>query len=220
MTKNITRLPQHLAVIPDGNRRWAVEKSLKKSEGYLPGLDSGMRLFEQCLSLGIPELTLYGFTNDNMKRPAEESRAFRDACVLAVEMIKQRDAAVLVVGNSDSKVFPQELLPYRTRQSSGKNLMKVNFLVNYDWHWDLKTAADNIQGGSRKDLLSSAASSDVSRIDLVVRWGGRSRLSGMLPLQSVYSDLYVLDEYWPDMQESHLEKALAWYSSQDVTLGG
>jgi undecaprenyl diphosphate synthase len=219
-THSYKRLPSHIAVIPDGNRRWAVNKSMKKSDGYSFGLDCGMRLFEQCLKLGIQELTLYGFTNDNMKRPAEETQAFRHACVEAVERIKEKEAAVLVVGNSDSKAFPPELLRYRTRQNSGRNLMKVNFLVNYDWHWDLKTAVENTQGGSRKDLLQEAASAEVSRIDLLVRWGGRRRLSGMLPLQSVYADFYVVDDYWPDFEEHHLDSALRWYDTQDVTLGG
>lgn len=213
-------MPRHIAVIPDGNRRWAVANELKKSEGYVHGLNPGVRLFEQCLALGISELTIYGFTSDNMKRPAEESAAFRRACVEAVEQIKNRDADILVIGKSDSKVFPTELLPYRTRQNSGRSLMKVNFLVNYDWHWDLKTAIERNSGGQRKDLLMAAASSDISRIDLVVRWGGRRRLSGLLPLQSVYSDFFVIDDYWPDMTEAHLQRALEWYEKQDITLGG
>lgn len=220
MKSKFKRLPQHIAVIPDGNRRWATEQGLKKSEGYQRGLEPGISLYEQCLALGIPELTFYGFTNDNMKRPAEETLAFRNACVAAVECMNEKDASILVVGNSDSQVFPPELVKYRTRQSSGRNLMKVNFLVNYDWHWDVNTATTRSLGGSRKDLLQSVASAEIPRIDLVVRWGGRRRLSGMLPLQSVYSDFFVIDNYWPDLVPQHLESALDWYEKQDVTLGG
>ncbi len=220
MKSKFKRLPQHIAVIPDGNRRWATEQGLKKSEGYQRGLEPGINLYEQCLALGIPELTFYGFTNDNMKRPAEETLAFRNACVAAVECMNEKDASILVVGNSDSQVFPPELVKYRTRQSSGRNLMKVNFLVNYDWHWDVNTATTRSLGGSRKDLLRSVASAEIPRIDLVVRWGGRRRLSGMLPLQSVYSDFFVIDNYWPDLVPQHLESALDWYAQQDVTLGG
>ena len=98
--------------------------------------------------------------------------------------------------------------------------MKVNFLVNYDWHWDIHTAVTHAPGGSRKDLLQSVASAEIPRIDLVIRWGGRRRLSGMLPLQSVYSDFYVIDNYWPDLVPEHLESALKWYTEQDITLGG
>ena len=63
-------------------------------------------------------------------------------------------------------------------------------------------------------------SADVSRIDLIIRWGGRRRLSGFLPVQSVYADMYVIDDYWPDFTPTHVESALAWYSGQDITLGG
>ncbi len=220
MKSSYKRLPTHIAVIPDGNRRWAVSQGLKKSEGYQQGLAPGIDFYEQCLEIGIPQLTFYGFTNDNMKRPAEETIAFREACVAAVESMKEKEASILVVGNSESQVFPPELVKYRTRQNTGTNRMKVNFLVNYDWHWDINSATQKSVGGSRKDLLQSIASAEIPRIDLVIRWGGRHRLSGMLPLQSVYSDFFVIQNNWPDLVPQDLESALHWYSSQDVTLGG
>ncbi len=86
----------------------------------------------------------------------------------------------------------------------------MNFLVNYGWEWDLDGLRD--QGALR--------SADVSRIDLVVRWGGGRRLSGFLPAQSVYADIFVVDAFWPDFEMAHLESALAWFRQQDRTLGG
>jgi undecaprenyl diphosphate synthase len=213
------RLPRHIAIIPDGNRRWAVAKGLQKSEGYEHGHSPGAQLFEQCLNLGVEEITFYGFTNDNTKRPALETSSFRKACVKAVQQLHERGANVLVVGNSNSAAFPEELKIFRTRQKSERNLMKVNFLINYDWHWDINSAVKPI-GGRRKDLLQAISSSEIPRIDLVIRWGGRSRLSGMLPLQSVYADFFVINDYWPDFEAKHLNDALAWYSDQDITLGG
>jgi undecaprenyl diphosphate synthase len=87
--------------------------------------------------------------------------------------------------------------------------MKVNLLVNYGWEWDLAGLKD---GGLR--------SGDVSRLDLIIRWGGRRRLSGFLPVQSIYADFYIRDEYWPDFDLQHFEKALTWFKNQDSTLGG
>jgi len=100
--------------------------------------------------------------------------------------------------------------------------MKVNFLVNYSWWWDLNRVCSTGQnsGDPKSFLINNIESSDISRIDLVIRWGGRRRLSGFLPVQTVYSDFYILDEFWPDYQESHLHDALKWYESQDITLGG
>ena len=109
MTNKFKRLPRHIAVIPDGNRRWAKSRGLKKFEGYGNGLVPGIKLYEQCLELGISEMTFYGFTNDNMKRPAEETLAFRQACVAAVESMREKDASILVVGNSEPKFFPLNL---------------------------------------------------------------------------------------------------------------
>jgi undecaprenyl diphosphate synthase len=131
--------------------------------------------------------------------------------------LTDHDAKLLVVGNTASTLFPSELLPYTKRTSFGKGLIKVNFLVNYGWNWDLshamkKNADDNFQ--------NIIASSDVSRIDLVIRWGGRRRLSGFLPVQTIYSDFYVVEEMWPEFKPEQLHRALEWYQDQDVTLGG
>lgn len=219
---NFKRLPKHIGVIPDGNRRWAESQGLDKEKGYEYGINPGFQLYELGLALGIEEMTFYGFTNDNTKRPTEQKQAFQKACVDAVSLLAHRDAALLVVGNSTSPMFPPELKPYITRQTFGRNLMKINFLVNYDWHWDISHALrqEENRGTSRKKLGQAIASSDVSRIDLIIRWGGRRRLSGLLPVQSVYADIYVLDALWPDFHPDHLVDALRWYEEQDITLGG
>lgn len=213
------RIPRHMAVIPDGNRRWAQGGGLKKQEGYVHGLYPGVQCMELAQQYGIEELTYYGFTTDNCKRPREEVRAFSEACVEAVRMIQQHDAALLVVGNDQSAMFPDELRPYtQERVRFGAGTTKVNFLVNYGWEWDLGDM--HTASRDRKRIMGELRSSAVSRIDLVVRWGGRRRLSGLLPVQTVYADIYTLDELWPDFEPAHLERALLWYDKQDVTMGG
>ncbi|MBK9096321.1 MAG: undecaprenyl diphosphate synthase family protein [Anaerolineae bacterium] len=217
------RIPRHVAFIPDGNRRWAQNRGLRKEEGYASGLAPGFQLYDICRALGIEELTVYGFTSDNTKRPPEQTAAFRQACVDAVAGLSKLDASLLVVGNDDSPLFPPELKPYRTRQGLGDGTLKVNFLVNYDWRWDLSEAATKMSaatGGKRKSFTECIGSAEVSRIDLVVRWGGRRRLSGLLPVQAVYADFYIIDDFWPDFKPEHFFDALRWYESQDVTLGG
>ncbi len=208
----MTRLPKHIGIIPDGNRRWALGQGLAKEEGYDHGISPGLELYHICRDLGIEELTFYGFTADNTKRPSRQRIAFSDACVKAVECLSREDARLLVLGNTDSSMFPKELLPYTCRQTFGAGGIKINFLVNYSFEWDLMFR----QG----TLGPSMNSSDVSRVDLIIRWGGRRRLSGFLPIQSVYADIYVVDDYWPDFTAQHVYDALAWYSRQDITLGG
>jgi undecaprenyl diphosphate synthase len=211
------RLPRHIGVIPDGNRRWAEKNGMEKQSGYHYGVGPGFSLFEECKRLGIRELTLYGFTTDNTKRPAVQTKEFQKACVDAVLQLSGRDASLLVVGDAKSPLFPRELLPFTKRTCFGDASMKVNFLVNYGWNWDLTTPE---QVPFRGSFLDHIASSDISRIDLVIRWGGRMRLSGFLPVQTIYSDFYVVDDLWPDFDICQLHDALSWYEKQDVTLGG
>lgn len=211
------RTPKHIAIIPDGNRRWAEHSGLAKHEGYHYGLDPGLQVLRLAQARGVEEVTYYGFTTDNCKRPAVQVKAFQKACVEAVTQILGEDVQLLVVGNTESEMFPTALLPYsKERVSIGRGTTKVNFLVNYGWEWDLNGAS----GKKRSAIFDSLCSKDVSRIDLVIRWGGRRRLSGLLPIQAVYSDFYVRDELWPEFTEGQFLDALQWYSVQDVTLGG
>ncbi|MEQ1727132.1 MAG: undecaprenyl diphosphate synthase family protein [Vicinamibacterales bacterium] len=204
MVKN--GIPCHVGFIPDGNRRWAVERGLTKESGYAHGIGPGLRLYEQCREAGVAEMSIYGFTQDNTRRPSIQKRAFSEACVVFALEVARRGADLLVVGDETSAQFPTELREYRHRQGAG---IKVNLLVNYGWEWDL---AGLKNGGLR--------SRDVSRLDLIVRWGGARRLSGFLPVQSVYADFYVRDEYWPDFDPQHFDHALTWFKTQDPTLGG
>lgn len=212
------RIPRHIGIIPDGNRRWAKENGLQKEEGYAFGLEPGLKLLQTAKKFGIQELTYYGFTVDNCKRPKEQVKAFSHACIEAVKIIEKENVKIYVVGNTKSSCFPKELLPYTKREESEASVirtkasanqdagkMRVNFLINYGWEWDMK---------------NDWASKDIPRVDMVIRWGGMCRLSGFLPIQTVYSDFYIIKDLWPDFKEEQFEDALNWYQKQDVTLGG
>lgn len=213
------RIPNHIGIIPDGNRRWAKNKGMKKEKGYKYGLKPGVELFKLCREKGVKEITYYGFTMDNTKRPTEQTEAFRNASVKAVKMITKENASLLVVGNTETPMFPEKLQKYTERIDFGLADIKVNFLVNYGWQWDLQelTMHKNI---SRNKIINNIKSKNISRIDLIIRWGNRRRLSGFLPVQSVYADFYVVDDYWPDFKSEHFKQALKWYDKQDLTYGG
>ena len=198
------RTPTHIGIIPDGNRRWATNNGMNKADGYEHGLLPGLKLLRAAKELGIKELTYYGFTVDNCKRPKDQFTAFSAACCKAVQMMANEGVTICVIGNTASPCFPSELLPY-TKRKTDNGKMHVNLLVNYGWEWDMK---------------NGWPSRDVPRIDLVIRWGGMCRLSGFLPIQTVYSDFYIVPDLWPDYKDKHLKDALDWYSHQDVTLGG
>ncbi|BAK99658.1 undecaprenyl pyrophosphate synthetase [Oscillibacter valericigenes Sjm18-20] len=209
--ESFKRLPAHIGIIPDGNRRWAVKNGLQKKDGYEHGIQPGFELYEMMLEYGIQEATFYGFTKDNNKRKKSQRDAFTQSCVDAVQLLSGKDANLLVIGNTESPAFPPELKKYANKRVHfGHGLININFLVNYDWEWDLNNLIEN------KTLKSA----DIPRVDLIIRWGGRRRLSGFLPAQSVYADFYIIDDYWPDFNKSHFLDALMWYQNCDVTLGG
>ncbi|MDD3225586.1 MAG: polyprenyl diphosphate synthase [Clostridium sp.] len=214
------RIPNHIGIIPDGNRRWAVAEGLPKEAGYRAGLQPGLELYRLCKKIGINEITFYGFTVDNTKRPSIQTKEFTKACVDAVKMLEKEDAQLLVIGDWSSPMFPKELLPYTKRTTIGSGKVKVNFLVNYGWQWDLNPAISCLTSERTSNIAQRIHSVDISRVDLIIRWGGRRRLSGFLPVQSVYADFYVIEDYWPDFKPEQFFKALEWYDSQDITLGG
>jgi undecaprenyl diphosphate synthase len=172
-----TGIPSHVGFIPDGNRRWALSHDLPKEAGYAHCINPGLMLYEKCKECGINETSIYCFTQDNTKRPSIQKQAFIEATVSFAFEIARRGAALLVVGDETSTQFPRVLKEFRQRQGVG---MKVNLLVNYGWEWDL--------AGLKNGGLHSG---EVSRVELIVRWGGGRRLSGFLPVQSVYADFYV-----------------------------
>lgn len=215
---NYMRIPKHIGIIPDGNRRWALSKDLSKDKGYDYGINPGLELFKLCEKEHVEEVTFYGFTVDNTKRPKEQKIAFTNACIDSVKLLTKENCEILVLGNTQSDSFPKELLPFTNRKKFGTGGIKVNFLINYGWEWDLNL----IKGSdpSKKNIKQYLHSKDISRMDLIIRWGGRRRLSGFLPVQSVYSDFYIVDRYWPDFKSEDFYDALSWYNNQDITLGG
>lgn len=228
---DFSRLPSHVGIIPDGNRRWAEAHGLPPQEGYASGIEPGFALLEICRELEIEEVSLYGFTKENVRRPSGQVEAFRAACTQVGRRLAEEGTALRVVGDASSQAFPKALEPYAKERRPGD--LRVNLLVNYGWQWDLEHAilshggqdGENPSGGSTNGAptaapLSSLASAGVSRVDLVIRWGGHRRLSGFLPAQCAYADIYVVDRLWPDMQVQDFVDALVWYQHQDVTLGG
>ena len=215
------RIPRHVGIIPDGHRRWARARGLPPEEGYAHGIEPGLRLLRHLRERGVEELSIYGFTKENVRRPGPQVRGFSAACVEFADRAVACGAALRVIGDARSPAFPDALRTRAARRSAGD--LRVNLLVNYGWRWDLfgeREGARRAAPRPRGDGFASLGSADVGRVDLVLRWGGCCRLSGFLPVQCAYADLRVIDTLWPDMQEAELHEALAWYQDQDVTLGG
>ena len=209
--KRFKRVPRHIGFIPDGNRRWARSRGLPAQAGYAAGIEPGLGMLAACRELGVHEVSIYGFTKENVRRPSDQVVSFRDACVSFALRAIESGASLLAVGDSDSQLFPTELLRFVRERSPGD--LRVNLLVNYGWQWDLEAV-------HRGATPTAFETSTIPRVDLVVRWGGRRRLLGFLPLQCAYSDFCVIEALWPDASRGDLVSALDWYQTQDVTMGG
>ena len=125
MTKH--SIPRHVGFIPDGNRRWAMERGLPKEAGYAHGINPGLLLYEKCRECGINEASIFCFTQDNTRRPSIQKQAFSAASVAFALEIARRGAALLVVGDETSPQFPKVLKEFRQRRGAG---LKVNLLIN------------------------------------------------------------------------------------------
>jgi len=222
MGMRFKRIPRHIGMIPDGNRRWAATRGLPKKDGYEHGIDPAKKAYGDVWDLGIQEVSVYIFTKENSHRPKDQTDAFKAAFSKFLRWVSDKEVSLLVVGDSGSEVFPKELKGFTVPEPDRAEKRRLNFLVNYNWKWDLSVAIEECRGGvpANKDLLECIGSRHVSPIDLVIRWGSRSRLSGFLPVQSAYADIYVVDALWPDYKIQHLHEALGWYERQDITMGG
>lgn len=195
---------------------------MDKSAGYYFGLAPAQRLLKLAKDNKVEEVTFYGFTKDNCKRPINQFKAFSSACTEAVRLLTEEGGRLLVVGDTNDEFFPQDLIPYtKERIQLGQDNIKINFLVNYGWKWDVGELANcNNENFVSDNIVSHIKSKDIGKIDLIIRWGKMRRLSGLLPLQSVYADFYICDNLWPDFEDSDFFDALKWYNKQDITLGG
>jgi undecaprenyl diphosphate synthase len=218
----LKRVPKHIGIIPDGNRRWASAHALPKEAGYEHGIEPGKELFKAGFDLGIDEVSVYTFTKENIHRPKKQIIAFQNAFLEFIEWITAKNVSILLVGDVNSPYFPKKVKKYTKPEKDRMKKKRLNFLVNYSWKWDLSMALINSSKKtvSRTNLMDNIGSRYISRVDLLIRWGERMRLSGFLPIQCAYADIYIIDDLWPDFRVEQFYDALRWYEKQDITLGG
>lgn len=223
-TADLGRVPRHVGIIPDGNRRWAQARGLKSHEGYPRGVERVIAVYEHARELGIGEISVYGCSEENLrKRPAIEADHIQAAVMDLVERLAGRGRPPQVIGNTASPVFHDDrlraLLPYCAPPSLPPGVTKMNLLLNYSWCWDLDVLLRRGASGEATSTANALGSRDVSEIDLVVRSSGRHRLSGFLPFQTAYADVYVVKDMWPDFSLDHLDEAIGWYQAVTVNRG-
>lgn len=241
------RVPRHIAMIMDGNGRWAAERGKPRSYGHQAGVDTVRRITSECVRLGVKYLTLYTFSTENWSRPADEVSALMGLVLTSLEdeIFMKNNVRFRVIG--DRARLPEDvnkkLTETETRTASNTSMTMV-VALSYSSRWEIveamrKTVFDIVKDGlsgsekpSFADLFAAfdkeldeerfAKNLETSFMpdpDLLIRTGGEVRLSNFLLWQCAYTELYFCDTYWPDFAEADLHKAIASYQKRQRRYG-
>lgn len=233
---NLDKIPAHIAIIMDGNGRWAKSRFMPRTYGHKVGVETIRKVVKECSRLGVKYLTLYAFSTENWKRPKEEVSALMGLLVKylrnELEELHKNNVKILTIG--DISKLPQaciEELDHAKEKTKDNRGLVMSLALNYGGRNDLVNAVKNISqevvdgkisvDDIGDDLISSHLSTKESPDpDLVVRTSGEQRLSNFLLWELAYSEFYFADIHWPDFDEKELQKAIFAYQSRDRRFGG
>lgn len=230
---DMKRIPQHIAIIMDGNGRWATERNNPRSYGHQAGVETVRRITSECTRLGVKYLTLYTFSTENWNRPSDEIAALMGLVLTSLEdeIFMKNNVRFQVIG--DIKRLPvavAEKLKETIEHTANNNAMTMVVALSYSARWELteatKQIAIDVQKGEQKveDIDENIINKHLCTNfmpdpDLLIRTGGEYRISNYLLWQLAYSELYFCDTYWPDFNEADLHIAIADYQKRQRRFG-
>lgn len=230
---DMNRIPQHIAVIMDGNGRWATQRGKERSYGHQAGVDTVRRITSECTRLGVKYLTLYTFSTENWNRPADEVAALMGFVLTALEdeLFMKNNVRFRVIG--DLKRLPevvQKKLQETIENTAANDSMTMTIALSYSARWEITEAVKSIAARVNEGVISvddicedtvsqSMTTNFMPDPDLLIRTGGELRISNYLLWQIAYSELYFCDTYWPDFMEADLHKAIASYQNRQRRYG-
>ncbi|MBF1505438.1 MAG: isoprenyl transferase [Prevotella pallens] len=230
---DMKRIPQHIAIIMDGNGRWATERNKPRSYGHQAGVETVRRITSECTRLGVKYLTLYTFSTENWNRPSDEIAALMGLVLTSLEdeIFMKNNVRFQVIG--DIKRLPvavAEKLKETIEHTANNNAMTMVVALSYSARWELteatKQIAIEVQKGEQKveyideNIINKHLCTNfMPDPDLLIRTGGEYRISNYLLWQLAYSELYFCDTYWPDFNEADLHTAIADYQKRQRRFG-
>ena len=232
-------LPHHLAVIMDGNGRWAAKRHLPRVEGHKAGAGSVDNIIQSCIKLGIPVLSLYAFSTENWKRPETEIKALFELLNFYLKkkinsMVKNGISLRISGDISRLPVKSQDLLKNAIIKTEKLNKLILNICINYGSRDELILAMDKLikkriaLGDIKKitamptwaELEENLYSHGLPDIDLLIRTAGEKRLSNFMLLQAAYAELYFTETHWPEFDETELFRAIMEFQKRERKFGG
>jgi len=227
------RIPEHIAIIMDGNGRWATERGKDRSYGHQAGVDTVRRITSECTRLGVKYLTLYTFSTENWNRPETEIHALMGLILTSLEdeIFMKNNVRFRVVG--DRSRLPksvQEKLAETEEHTAKNDTMTMIVALSYSSRWEITEAARQLarkakDGEISPDDITEDTISEYMQTnfmpdpDLLIRTGGELRISNYMLWQIAYSELYFCDTYWPDFDEEDLHKAIVSYQNRQRRFG-
>ena len=220
--------PHHVAIVMDGNGRWAHKRLLPRIAGHRQGVESLRRCIRACAERGVKVLTVFAFSSENWNRPEEEVSGLMELMgkALANEVPELHRAGIRMyfVGDRDSlSARMQQSLTQAEAATAGNSRMVLNVCFNYGGRWDIAQAAAQL--AARGEAITEAsldramALSHVPDPDLLIRTGGEMRLSNFLLWQAAYSELVFSDRLWPEFDEAALDEAIAAFHARERRFG-
>lgn len=236
----LNNIPQHIAIIMDGNGRWAQQRNQPRTEGHKAGVETVRRITNECGRLGVKVLTLYTFSTENWNRPSNEVATLMGLILSSLEdeIFMKNNARLQIIG--DMERLPQEVqegLKGLMERTEKNTKMTIILALSYSARWEITRAVqqialeiqnqkdtqltpENVKELITEDTISRhLATKDIPDPDLLIRTGGELRISNYLLWQIAYTELYFCDTFWPDFTEQDLAKAIISYQHRQRRFG-
>ncbi len=229
----MSQLPKHIAIIMDGNGRWAKKRFLPRFMGHQKGVKNVKKIVSYCAKLGVESLTLFAFSTENWKRPPEEvsqlMQLFLSALQREVKKLNENNVRLKVIG--DTQGFAPEIVEHIDKaesQTANNTGLQLNVAANYGGRWDIVQAVKKwhqanpeaqIEELTEEALGQFVCLAEQPQPDLLIRTGGEQRISNFLIWQSAYTELYFTETLWPNFAEKELDKAIESYTKRERRFG-
>jgi undecaprenyl diphosphate synthase len=228
-------IPTHIAIIMDGNGRWAKKRGLPRVAGHKKGVETVRKIVEACIEIGVKYLTLYTFSTENWKRPKDEVTTLMRLIVKSLNKetreLHSNNIKLSAIGNIESlPEIVQKELHEAIKMTANNNKMVLNLALSYSGRWEIIEAVKRIANQVKESKLSvdsideeliskNLSTSEMPDPDLVIRSGGEFRISNFLLWQIAYSEVYITNVLWPEFSKHHLEDAIKNFQSRERRFG-
>lgn len=233
MQLDTSRIPAHIAIIMDGNGRWAKARGMNRSMGHQQGVVAVREITTACSNMGVKFLTLYTFSTENWNRPADEVAALMSLILTSLEeeLFMNNNVRLRIIGDLSRvpEVVRESILGLQERTSVNTGMTMV-IALSYSSRWEItntvRQLAEEVKQGklqpediTEQTISSHLATNFMPDPDLLIRTGGEVRLSNYLLWQCAYTEFYFCDTFWPDFHEADLCKAIEWFQNRERRYG-